>query len=174
MPGVDVVLELFRHNTVMNRRLLDACRRLTTEQLDATTVGTYASIGATLVHIANAQEGYAARLLDVERPQRLAEHPFPGFEILSERFAHGDAQLEQAATGTGQDRKVQVTGDDPPGTWWMPVPLFLLQAVNHGTEHRSQIATILTQLGVEPPAMDGWTYFFASGLMVPVEESAPS
>ena len=65
MPRVDVVLELFRHNTVMNRRLLDACRRLTTEQLDATTVGTYASIGATLVHIANAQEGYAARLLEV-------------------------------------------------------------------------------------------------------------
>ena len=61
-----------------------------------------------------------------------------------------------------------MTGDDPPGTWWMPVSLFLLQAVNHGTEHRSQVATILTQLGVEPPEMDGWTYFFASGQMVAV------
>jgi uncharacterized damage-inducible protein DinB len=68
----------------------------------------------------------------------------------------------------GQDRQVQVTGDDPPGTWWMPVSLFLLQAVNHGTEHRSQIATVLTQLGVEPPEMDGWAYFLDSGLMVPV------
>jgi len=50
----------------------------------------------------------------------------------------------------------------------MPVPLFLLQAVNHGTEHRSQLATILTQLEVEPPEMDGWAYFFASGHMVDV------
>ena len=50
----------------------------------------------------------------------------------------------------------------------MPVPLFLLQAVNHGTEHRSQVATIMTQLGVEPPEMDGWTYFFASDQMIPV------
>jgi uncharacterized damage-inducible protein DinB len=50
----------------------------------------------------------------------------------------------------------------------MPVSLFLLQAVNHGTEHRSQVATILTQLGVEPPNMDGWTYIEASGQFVPV------
>ena len=87
---------------------------------------------------------------------------------MSERLAHGDAQLEEAATHAGEDRKVQVTGDDPPGTWWMPVSLFLLQAVNHGTEHRSQVATILTHLGIEPPEMDGWTYFFSSGHMAAV------
>ena len=50
----------------------------------------------------------------------------------------------------------------------MPASLLLLQAVNHGTEHRSQIATVLTQLGIEPPEMDGWTYFFASGQMIKV------
>jgi uncharacterized damage-inducible protein DinB len=48
----------------------------------------------------------------------------------------------------------------------MPVSLFLLQAVNHSTEHRSPVATMLTQLGIEPPAMDGWAYFFASGQLV--------
>ena len=165
---MDVLVEFFRHNSMMNRRLVEACRRLSPEQLGATATGTYGSIGATLVHIANAQEGYAARLLNADRPDRLAEDPFPGFEILVERMTHGDARLEEAATLAEQDRSVQVTGDDPPGTWWMPVSLYLLQAVNHGTEHRSQVATILTQLGMEPPEMDGWTYFFASGHMVPV------
>jgi uncharacterized damage-inducible protein DinB len=165
---MDVLVEFFRHNSMMNRRLIEACRQLSPEQLAATATGTYGSIGVTLVHIANAQEGYAARLLDVERPERLPEDPFPGFEALAERFAHGDAQLEEAAAQADQDRTVQVTGDDPPGTWSMPVSLFLLQAVNHGTEHRSQVATILTQLGVEPPEMDGWTYFFASDHMVEV------
>jgi len=166
MPGMDLLTEFFRHNTMMNLRLVEACRQLPSEQLGATATGTYGSIGGTLVHIANAQEGYAARLLDSERPERLPEDPFPGFEALAERFAHGNAQLEEAAMQAGLDRKVQVTGDDPPGKWWMPVSLFLLQAVNHGTEHRSQVATILTQLGVEPPEMDGWGYFFASGHMV--------
>ncbi|HEV8456250.1 MAG TPA: DinB family protein [Gemmatimonadales bacterium] len=168
MPGMDLLVEFFRHNAMMNRRLVEACRQLRPEQLGATAIGTYGNIGATLVHIANAQEGYAARLLDTQRPERLPEDPFPGFEALAERFAHGDAQLEEAPTQAGQDREVRVTGDDPPGTWLMPVSLFLLQAVNHGTEHRSQVATILTQLGVEPPEMDGWTYFFDSGHMDPV------
>jgi uncharacterized damage-inducible protein DinB len=166
---MDVLVEFFRHNTMMDQRLVEACRRLPPEQLGATATGTYGSIGATLVHIANAQASYAARLLDTERPERLPEDPFPGFDALAERFAQGDAQLEVAAAKGGQrDREVQVTGDDPPGTWSMPVSLFLLQAVNHGTEHRSQVATILTELGVEPPETDGWAYFFASGHMVEV------
>jgi uncharacterized damage-inducible protein DinB len=168
MAGMDLLVEFFRHNAMMNRRLMDACRQLSPEQLGATATGTFGSIGATLVHIANAQAGYAARLMDMERPERLPEDPFPGFDALAERFARADAQLEEAATRAAQDRDVQVTGDDPPGTWRMPVSLFLLQAVNHGTEHRSQVATILTQLGIEPPNMDGWTYFDESGHLVPV------
>lgn len=168
MPGMDLVVEFFRHNAMMNRRLIVTCRQLSPEQLGATATGTYGSIGATLVHIANAQVGYAARFLGTERPERLPEDPFPGLEALAERFARGDAQLEEAATQAGQDHEVQVTGDDPPGTWRMPAPLLLLQAVNHGTEHRSQVATILTQLGIEPPKLDGWTYFEDSGQLVPV------
>ena len=169
MPRVDVVVELFRHNTMMNRRLLEACRRLSPAQLGSMAPGTYGTVGATLVHISNAQEGYAARLLDVERPERLPEDPFPGFDALSEHLARGDAQLEQAAaTASDLERRVQVTSDDPPGKWWMPVPLYLVQAINHGTEHRSQVATILTQVGVEPPDMAGWAYFFESGHLVPV------
>ena len=168
MPGMDLLVEFFRHNAMMNQRLVEVCRRLSPEQLDATATGTYGSVGATLVHIANAQEGYAARFLGTERPERLPEEPFPGFESLAERFANGDAQLEEAATQAGRDHEVEVTGDDPPGTWRMPASLILLQAVNHGTEHRSQVSTILTQLGVEPPEMDGWTYFFASGKLIEV------
>ena len=166
MPEMDLLVEFFRHNAMMNQRLMEACRHLSPEQLGATATGTYGSVGATLVHIANSQEGYAARFLAAERPERLPEDPFPGFEALAERFVSGNAQLEEAANRAGEDRKVQVTGDDPPGTWWMPVSLFLLQAINHGTEHRSQVATILTQLGAEPPEMDGWRYFFDSGQMV--------
>lgn len=36
--------------------------------------------------------------------------------------------------------------------------MVLVQAINHATEHRAQIMTTLTQAGVEPPSLDGWTY----------------
>ena len=165
---MDLLLEFFRHNSMMNGVVIDACQRLTPEQLTSTTEGTYGSIAATLVHIANAQAGYAARLIDVERPARLEEDPFPGFSAVADRLASSNHQLEEATSRSDWDRQVQITGNDPPGTWLMPVGLFLLQAINHGTEHRSQIATILTQLGVEPPAMDGWGYIFETDYMVDV------
>ena len=37
--------------------------------------------------------------------------------------------------------------------------ILLTQAINHATEHRAQIMTILTQLGIQPPNLDSWSYF---------------
>jgi uncharacterized damage-inducible protein DinB len=34
----------------------------------------------------------------------------------------------------------------------------LAQALHHGTDHRSQICTALTSLGVEPPSIDAWNF----------------
>ena len=165
--GMDLVREFLRHNTTTNEWLLEACRPLSPEQLAATVTGTFGSIGATLVHIANAQVGYAARILGTERPEPLDEEPFPGFDALSERFSTGNANLEKAAVYPDRDRDVEVIGDED-DRWRLPASLILLQAVNHGTEHRSQISTILTQIGVEPPEMDGWTFFGMTRRMVRV------
>jgi uncharacterized damage-inducible protein DinB len=42
----------------------------------------------------------------------------------------------------------------------------LAQALHHGTDHRSQICSSLTSLGVEPPGIDVWEYGFANGRVV--------
>jgi uncharacterized damage-inducible protein DinB len=34
----------------------------------------------------------------------------------------------------------------------------LIQAVNHGVEHRTHITAIMAQLGIQPPDVDGWEY----------------
>ena len=39
----------------------------------------------------------------------------------------------------------------------------LAQALHHGTDHRSQICTALTSLGVEPPSIDVWDYGETTG-----------
>ena len=40
----------------------------------------------------------------------------------------------------------------------VPVGVRLAQVVHHGTDHRSQVCTALTTLGIEPPAIDAWDY----------------
>jgi len=39
-----------------------------------------------------------------------------------------------------------------------PRGIRLAQAIHHGTDHRSQICTALTSLGIEPPLIDVWDY----------------
>ena len=39
-----------------------------------------------------------------------------------------------------------------------PAGIRLAQALHHGTDHRSQICTALTTLGMEPPPIDVWDF----------------
>ena len=52
---------------------------------------------------------------------------------------------------------VQVDWDGAPRA--VPTTILLTQAINHATEHRAQVMAILTQLGIEPPELDGWSYY---------------
>ncbi len=51
------------------------------------------------------------------------------------------------------DDTAQNDSDDVPKT------IILTQAINHATEHRAQIMAIMTQWGIQPPELDGWTHF---------------
>ena len=44
-----------------------------------------------------------------------------------------------------------------------PIGVRLAQVVHHGTDHRSQVCTALTGLGVTPPDIDVWAYARATG-----------
>jgi uncharacterized damage-inducible protein DinB len=44
----------------------------------------------------------------------------------------------------------------------------LAQALHHGTDHRSQICTALTTLGVEPPSIDVWDFGERDGRVVEI------
>jgi uncharacterized damage-inducible protein DinB len=37
----------------------------------------------------------------------------------------------------------------------------LIQAIDHGIEHRTNVTTILAQLGIQAPEVDGWGYMWA-------------
>jgi uncharacterized damage-inducible protein DinB len=39
----------------------------------------------------------------------------------------------------------------------------MVQEITHAAEHRTHVAVILTQLGLEPPDMSTWAYMEATG-----------
>jgi uncharacterized damage-inducible protein DinB len=53
-----------------------------------------------------------------------------------------------------------------------PVGLRLAQALHHGSDHRSQVCTALTALGVEPPEIDLWAFGWKDGRVLEIPPSA--
>ena len=58
--------------------------------------------------------------------------------------------------------------DDDGGEQQATMGVRLAQALHHGSDHRSQICTALSALGVEPPAIDVWDYGLTVGRVVEV------
>lgn len=152
--------KMFEHNLWANQRLLDACAGLSEPQLVATVHGTMGSIQDILKHIAGAEERYVEALRGTygQAPARERE-PFPGVEgVRALLNASGRALIELSGT-MAEDAIVRGVRRGEP--FELPAWLFFVQAVTHATEHRSQVATILTQQGIEPPHMDGWGFHMA-------------
>jgi uncharacterized damage-inducible protein DinB len=145
---------MFEHNRWANAVLLEACRDLTPEQLATSVVGTYGDLGSTLAHIASGEVFYTQLLTRWKPPTGWQQDdPFPGVDPLLEVVAETGARLLAAARSIPGDQRIE----RDPGEL-IPAWVILVQAINHATEHRAHAATILTQLGIEPPAIDGWAH----------------
>lgn len=152
-----ILVHLFAHNVWANLRVIDACAALADEQLDATATGTYGSVRDTLVHMVAAESRYLSAFSG-EPPQASPWEgtPFPGFGLLRERAAANGNAFVRLVSELDDDRVLQGTRGGQP--YSVPARVFIVQAINHATEHRAQVAVILTQRGVEPPVLDGWTF----------------
>lgn len=148
------------HHIWATERLIDACAELTPAQLRAPVPGTYGPIIATLHHLVssdgwylgffrdwtNLVEGHAELSLDALRAVITAN----GAAWMT--FLHADLDGEQDIPERSEG--------------WIfhsPLGFRLAQVVHHGTDHRSQICTGLTSLGIEPPEIDVWAYGEATG-----------
>ena len=154
---MDTLATLFQHNRCANLRILEACADLTDDQLDAALVGTYGSIRDTLQHIVMAERSYFSRISTGQLYRQPKDTPPLTVAEMTELADTTGSGLIEWASKVGADDTVQVDWDGTPRD--VPKTILLTQAINHATEHRAQIMAILTQLGIQPPSLDGWTYF---------------
>ena len=153
-----ILVKLFEHNRWANLRAVEACAGLADAQLDATMPGTAGSVRHTLMHIAGAEQRYVMRLSG-RQPTYGERDGWPGAEALRQALdASGRALIALAARA---DPDEVLHGEYQGRPHALPAATVYVQAINHATEHRSQIATILTQQGVEPPDFSGWAWEFA-------------
>jgi len=157
MKVEDTLTTLCRHHLWANLQLLECCAGLNPEQLDATMVGAYGSIIDTLQHIVLSEQSYFTRIRTGKRYDR-SQHPpkLTMAEMEASLRETGKGLIEYAPKIKPED-VVEVDWDGIPRA--TPKTILLSQALFHAAEHREQIKSILTQIGVEPPDLQGWEYF---------------
>ncbi len=154
----DGLIDCFRHNAWASHELLKICQELTDPQLQTTAIGTHGSIIATFRHIVSSESGYYRRLTGVE-PQWLGlADDSPDIAELMRRnddlAARWDRFLEDPFDA---ERTFAIDWEDG-NVRDVPAGVVLAQVIHHGSDHRSQICTMLTTLGVTIPAMGLWDY----------------
>lgn len=157
MNATDTLTTLLQHHHWANLRLMERCAPLTDEQLDATMSGAFGSIRDTLQHIVTAEQSYFSRISTGQPLRRPADAPPLTLAEMTESLRTTGSGLIGWAPRIRADETVRVDWEGAPRD--VPKTIILTQVINHATEHRAQIMAIMTQLGIQPPDLDGWTYF---------------
>ena len=162
----NILVKLFEHNNWANTQIIQACSALSDEQLDAEPQSaTKGTIRRTLVHLVSSQQGYL-RTLTLPLEERL-DAPTVAFAELQESAHKSGEGLLILARGEQKPIKSQLQTRDG---YYVEPWVLMVQIINHATEHREQIKSMFSALGVTPPDIDGWDYGDVTKALIPISK----
>ena len=146
----DEVRFLFAYDRWATRRILAAIDGVPEQTWGATGAVGDRGLGAILVHQLGAHQRWRLGLLQDEEAAALARperEPLPAPDEISRRWATEWEAMDAFLTGLGDEFLAYLHEGVP--LWQM-----LAHLANHGTQHRSEAATLLTAIGRSPGDLD--------------------
>jgi uncharacterized damage-inducible protein DinB len=149
-PLTQLMIDIHRHSTWANGRLLDAAAQLSPEQL-RTPVGEggHGDLLETLVHMYDAQKTWLDRARIGESGPWLTVADFPDLVSLRAAWEALDADMDGYLAGLDGTSLLEGTpyrsfyGDEET----LPRTEMVLHQAFHSHQHRGEVALVLTQLG---------------------------
>lgn len=151
-----VIRELYEYNAWANTRILDTATALTPAALIAPGGASFESVRDTLVHTMAAQWLYLERWQGRSPRELPAPTAFGDLAAIRRRWDEIEHDTQVFVAGLDDDRLaadlayVNMQGE----TWTYPLWQQMIHQVNHATQHRSEAAVLLTQLGHSPGWLD--------------------
>ena len=156
----DEILTLYQYNAWANARILNAASQLTAEEFLAPASFSHGGIRTTLVHTLSAERIWRNRWEGHSPTELLNREDFPTFTSLHSRW-----QEEGKALMTYVDNVSEAALNNPlPYRTTSGRPFenilwhLMVHLVNHGTQHRSEAAAMLTDFGCSPGDIDFIVY----------------
>jgi uncharacterized damage-inducible protein DinB len=160
----DLIRTFYGYNTWANERILTTTAQLTNAQFVAPGSASFSSVRDTLVHTMWAQWNWLRRWRGEPNPPPFAPAEYADVAVLRARWdeidGETDAFVARVDDATLESICRYVNSRNEP----MAHPLWqlMLHQVNHGTQHRSEVAVILTEYGHSPGLMDFIVYLDAA------------
>jgi uncharacterized damage-inducible protein DinB len=160
----DQIRLLCAYNDWANRHILDHAGRLTPAELHTPDGGSFGSVHATLVHMMDVEWSWLDEIWRGNARSVIfnpADHADVG--AIRARWATAEAALrafiaDLAAEGENSPHRVIVYQGDAGAVRRRPLWQLMLHLVNHGTQHRAEIAAALTRFGHSPGDLDMTRY----------------
>lgn len=147
---------LYRYNAWANARILNAAAKVTQEQFLAADSYPHGGLRGTLTHTLMAEWIWRNRWEGNSPTYFFKPEDFPTFESLRMRWQEEDKFLNaflEALTDEKLNAPFQfktTRGAEMENILWQAMS----HVVNHGTQHRSEAAAMLTELGFSPGDID--------------------
>ncbi len=147
---------LYDYNCWANRRILAASARVSPEQFVEPAGLNYGTLRGTLLHTLDTEYGWRILVQHHRRTPELVEADFPTVEALVQRWDAEEADMREYLASlsdadlVGTVRYTNDRGEPRERVLWH----VLAHIVNHGTQHRSEAAVILTNCGQSPGDLD--------------------
>ncbi len=154
------ILILYQYNQWANAKILNAAENVTPEQYLAPASFPHGGLRGTLVHALFAEWIWRNRWEGTSATVRLKPEDFPTFESLCTRWAEEEKRLMDFVNNLTDERLndrfsyTNTSGKAFSRILW----LAMAHLVNHGTQHRTEAAAMLTDLGHSPGDID-FIYF---------------
>ena len=146
---------LYQFHYWANRRILAQCAKMNVEQLQAKVSPDARNLLETLVHQLDTEWGWRLRCEDLPDPGEMSTAELPTVAAIQTRWEQDEREM-WAYIERLSDAQLNGIMRYPIPDGWRERVLWhvLVHIVNHSTQHRSEIAILLSNAGFSPGEMD--------------------
>ena len=155
----------FDHHVWATLRVIDASLDLRPEDLATDVPGTRGPLIGTLRHLVES-DAFDLFILTSDRRYDVVADEMAPTELRAVMERNGTGWTELIAGPLDADAVVRELDETDGFQRWAPIGYRLAGTLDHGTDHRSQICTALTTIGVAPPAIGVFDFGSERGRIV--------
>jgi len=153
---LEEISKIFDYNYWATERLLAAASKLTQDQFSAPSAFPKGGVRGTLVHTLDTELAWRMRIQFNSDSDVMDEKHFPTRDFLAQKWNEEKASMRAFLAGLKDEDLESIIRYSTSGGIQRERVLWhcLFHVVNHGTQHRSEAAVMLTDFGQSPGDID--------------------